>query len=268
LSADGNTAIVGGPYDRSIGAAWFFTRHDSAWTQHGSKLVGSGAVENARQGASVALSADGNTAIVGGPYDNSFIGAAWVYKGSGGQWTQQGSKLVGSGAVESARQGTSAALSADGSTAIVGAVGDNWHTGAAWVFTRNGSVWTQQGSKLVGTGAIGNASQGASVALSADGNTAVVGGPRDNLYAGAAWVFTRNADVWTQQAVNWSAPARLDKHDKVPRSRYQPTAKLPSWAGFRTTCLGGRPGCTAAGARSGARSTEDFKTVGHSAAPQ
>ena len=48
--------------------------------------------------------------------------------------------------------------------------------------------FTQQGPKLVGTGAVGNAFQGYSVALSADGNTAIVGGPTDNSAAGAAWV--------------------------------------------------------------------------------
>jgi hypothetical protein len=40
--------------------------------------------------------------------------------------------------------------------------------------------FTQQGAKLVGTGAVGKAQQGGSVALSGDGNTAIVGGPADN----------------------------------------------------------------------------------------
>jgi len=112
-----------------------------------------------------------------------------VFTRSGGVWTQQGSKLVGSGAVGSfVQQGVSAALSADGNTAIVGGQTDNNATGAAWVFTRSGGVWTQQGSKLVGTGAAGGgAQQGASVALS--DNTAIVGGNSDNLGVGAAWVF-------------------------------------------------------------------------------
>jgi len=61
---------------------------------------------------------------------------------------------------------------------MVGGDGDNNFTGAAWVFTRSGGVWSQQGSKLVGTGAVGPAGQGRSVALSADGNTAIVGGER------------------------------------------------------------------------------------------
>jgi hypothetical protein len=200
LSADGNTAIVGGQLDNSnAGAVWIFTRSGGVWTQQGSKLVGTGAAGNAHQGLSVALSGDGNTAIVGGYSDNSLAGAAWVFVRSGGVWSQQGAKLVGTSAVGGANQGTSVALSADGNTAIVGGDTDNSHAGAAWVFTRSGAAWSQQGAKLVGTGAVGTAAQGQSVALSADGNTAVVGGPTDNAVIGAAWIYTRNGGVWTQQ---------------------------------------------------------------------
>jgi hypothetical protein len=213
LSADGNTAIVGGRGDiepisqLAVGAAWVFTRSGGVWTQQGTKLVGTGAVGEAHQGSSVAVSADGNTAIVGGPGDNSDVGAAWVYTRSNGVWTQQGAKLVGSDAVGQAGQGVSVSLSADGNTAIVGGPGDNsFAGGAAWVYTSSNGVWSQQGSKLVGTGAVGNASQGYSVALSGDGNTAIVGGPNDDnpgdgaLNApGATWVYTRSGSVWTQQ---------------------------------------------------------------------
>jgi hypothetical protein len=159
--------------------------------QPGSKLVGTGAVGPAEQGWSVALSADGNTAIVGGITDNRLTGAVWVFTRSGGGWTQQGSKLVGAGAVGQGGQGISVALSADGTTAIVGGPYDNSYTGAAWVYSRGGTVWTQQGNKLVGTGAVGSAMQGSSVALSADGNTAIVGAYADNRVTGAAWVHTR-----------------------------------------------------------------------------
>src|SRR5205823_2464686 len=105
-------------------------------------------------------------------------------------WTQQGPELVGTG--QNGRQGYSVALSADGNTAIVGGPYDG-SSGGGWVFTRSGGVWTQQGSNLVGTGAVGNAQQGSSVALSADGNTAIVGGFQDNSGAGAAWVFVSSA---------------------------------------------------------------------------
>jgi hypothetical protein len=205
LSGDGNTAIVSGPFDNGgAGAAWVFTRSGGVWAQQGPKLVGTGAVGTpAVQGFSVALSSDGNTAILGGPYDDFDAGAAWVFTRSGGVWTQQGPKLVGAGAVSApfsqVFQGFSVALSGDGNTAIVGGPSDNDDTGAAWVFTRSGGVWTQQGPKLVGTGVVGIADQGNSVALSGDGNTAILGGPVDSNGIGAAWVFTRSGEVWTQQ---------------------------------------------------------------------
>ncbi|MBY0248207.1 MAG: IPT/TIG domain-containing protein, partial [Nitrospiraceae bacterium] len=70
--------------------------------------------------------------------------------------TQQGPKLVGTGAAAGiVQQGYSVALSADGATALVGGPADDTNTGAAWVFTRTGGSWTQQGTKLVGTGAVG-----------------------------------------------------------------------------------------------------------------
>jgi hypothetical protein len=205
LSADGNTAIVGG---WRAEAAWVFTRSGNVWTQQGNKLVGTGAVGSARQGMSVALSADGDTAIVGGWSDNSKTGAAWVFTRSGGVWSQHGKKLVGTGAVGSSNQGMSVALSADGNTAIVGGPGDNpWNrsapfglgaAGAAWVFTRSGGGWTQEGEKLVCAGAMGSARQGISVALTADGNIAIVGGFADDGNVGAVSVFTRNGGHWTQ----------------------------------------------------------------------
>ena len=150
-------------------------------------------------GLFVSLSADGNTAIVGGRLDDSQAGAAWVWSRSGGAWTQQGSKLFGSGALGSANQGSSASLSADGNTAIIGGPLDNNHAGAAWVWTRSGGVWTQQSTKLIGSGAVPvvyeghGAEQGVSVSLSADGSTAIVAGPSDGG-SGAVWVFAAGAN--------------------------------------------------------------------------
>lgn len=79
ISADGNTALVGGYNDNGAGAAWVFARCGGAWTQQYDKLVGNGAVGHARQGRSVALSSDGSTAIVGGDEDNGLTGAAWIF---------------------------------------------------------------------------------------------------------------------------------------------------------------------------------------------
>ena len=220
ISADGNTAIVGGPDDdNGVGAAWVFTRNSAVsgapWSQQGGKLSGSGALPDSAgfvyQGYSVALSADGNTAILGAPLDNGGLGAAWIFTRANGAWTQQGAKLTGSGALftpaSPVSQGASVGLSADGNTAIIGGPLDNGGFGAAWIFTRGNAAqapWTQQGAKLTGSGASGTfPEQGSSVALSADGNTAILGAPFDNAGAGALWVFTRNTAApgtpWTQQ---------------------------------------------------------------------
>jgi PKD repeat protein len=200
VSADGNTAIVGGYLDNdAAGAAWIFTRVDGVWSQQSAKLVGSGATGNAEQGWSVAISGDGNTAIIGGPADDTGKGAAWVFVRSSGTWSQQGNKLVGGGASGKANQGWAVALSADGNTALVGGPGDNTSTGAFWAFTRSGTSWKQQGNKVVATGEAGAAAMGWSLALSADGATLLAGGPHDNYQAGAGWIFTQSAGKWTQQ---------------------------------------------------------------------
>lgn len=266
LSADGNTLIVGGPNDDhpsgyyggfqafyGTGAAWVFNRSHGVWTQQGGKLVGTGAVVVpnpvtgapvvAIQGWSVGLSADGNTAILGAPGDNRFLGAAWVFaRSSASVWTQQGDKLVGTGSVcACAHLGQSVALSGDGITAMVGGYFDGQGSGATWVFTRSAGVWTQQGSKLVGTGAVGavvatggrypGAEQGQSVSLSADGNTAIIGGHYDNNFIGAAWVFTRFAGTWSQEG------SKLVSSDYVGQSLLGYSVALS--ADGRTAIVGG-----------------------------
>src|SRR5204863_1494905 len=138
-------------------------------------------------------------ALIGAYGDNGSVGAAWAFTRSGGVWTQQGTKLTGSGETGTGRFGVSAALSADGDTALIGGYLDNGAVGAAWAFTRSGGVWTQQGTKLTGSGETGNGQFGSSAALSADGETALIGGWTDNGLVGAAWAFTRSGGVWTQQ---------------------------------------------------------------------
>ena len=122
-----------------------------------------------------------------------FAGLLCTAQPAPAQFKQAGPRLVGTGNVGNALQGFSVALSADGNTAIVGGLNDNAGVGAAWVFTRSGRTWRQQGGKLVGTGGSAPTQQGYAVALSADGNTAIVGGLRE------AWVFTRRGGTWTQQ---------------------------------------------------------------------
>ena len=199
LSADGDTAIVGGW--RAEGS-WVFTRRGGIWSQQGKQLIGSGAVGSARQGMSVALSADGNTAIVGGWSDHDRTGAAWVFTRSSGIWSQQGKKLVGSGAVGGARQGMSsrcpptATPPSSGARVTVRGIGrcpsvlDRRAQHGYSSATKGSGRNKARGS--VSSSAVGTARQGKSVALSADGNVAIVGGLAGDDGVGTATVFTRN----------------------------------------------------------------------------
>jgi hypothetical protein len=171
---------------------WFVSR------QQGNKLVGSGNVGAAQQGFSVALSADGNTLASGGNADAGNTGAVWVFTRSGTDWSQQTqNKLVGTGGITGAQQGYSVALSADGNTLASGGPTDVLGTGAVWIYTRSGTTWAQQGSKVFA--ATGGAQQGFSVALSADGNTLASGGPAFYGNSGSTWVFTRSGSTWSSQ---------------------------------------------------------------------
>src|ERR1017187_135692 len=124
LSTDANTALVASFPE---GATVFKRNATGTWSQQG-KLFGTGAAGDAVQGSALALSGDGNTALVGGLGDNNSVGAVWVFgRDASGNWHQQGNKLVGSGGVSpyGIFQGSSVALSADGSTAVVGGPGDD-----------------------------------------------------------------------------------------------------------------------------------------------
>ncbi|MGA2163451.1 MAG: hypothetical protein ABSH36_03170 [Solirubrobacteraceae bacterium] len=221
LSADGHTAMIGGPADNGgAGAIWVFARSGSTWSQQGEKLVGdcaggcanegTGETGEGEFGSTVALSEDGDTALIGGPADNGGAGAAWVFARSGSTWSQQGEKLVGDCTASCVNEGTgetgggkfatSVALAEDGDTALIGGPADNGGAGAVWVFTRSSGAWSQQGQKLTGGGANGEGEFGYSVALSEDGNTAVIGGPEDAAATGAVWVYTRSGGGWSQQA--------------------------------------------------------------------
>src|SRR5262247_2168922 len=204
------------------------------------------------EGHGVALSGDGNTLAVGAPYessnakgingnqnDNSLYaaGAVYVFVRRNDAWTQQ-AYIKASNPGQSDKFGFVVALSQDGNTLAVSAPGeasaakgingdqnDNSipEAGAAYVFTRAGTTWSQQAYiKASNTGEPGVGDQfadgdrfGFSLALSADGNTLAAGAiaedsgtkgingdQSDNSQqgSGAVYVFFRNGSAWSQQA--------------------------------------------------------------------
>jgi hypothetical protein len=222
ISAEGTTVLVGAPY--YPGHAWVFTGSGSTWSisgeLSGAANKGASSCENEGEceglfGQSVALSADGQFALVGAPGLPGQRGAAWVFEDKEGAWTPAGGQL---GRMQTtadgrkARFGYSVALSASGETALIGARGyeiekeveengqtrkESLDTGAAWVYSGVGTNthnWVEQG-KL--TGAQQEAEQmGGSVALSASGETALVGAARYGERVGAGWLFERSGGGW------------------------------------------------------------------------
>lgn len=201
LSADGHTALVGAFSDEGrVGSAYAFRESGGTWRQIGRRITPSDEQGEGFFGRSVALSASGTAALIGGSEDSKHRGAAWFFELGGEGFEQIGHKLTG-GEEESGigEFGSGVALSADGSTAVVGAPGDNNRAGAAWVFQRNGTTWHEQGHKLTGSGAEPPSSTGYNVAISGDGRIVIASGLNDAGGVGAAWVFGRSSGAWSQQ---------------------------------------------------------------------
>ena len=193
LSGDGLTAVVGAPGDHtSRGAAWVFTFNGTAWQPAG-ELAGAGEEGQGRFGASVAISADGQTILAGAPRSGGEHGAAWLFRHSGSSWVPQGSALL-SGVADAARFGSSTALSADGSTALIGARRSGEDAGAASVFAQGVGGWSEQAA-ITGPGQP-EEEFGLAVALSPDGSTALVSAPGYAENHGAAWLFRRSGSTW------------------------------------------------------------------------
>ncbi len=148
----GDTAIIGANADDNAkGAAYIFTRTGSVWTQQ-QKINVSDAGSYPNFGHAVSLS--GETALIAAPgYMGQLAGSAYVFVPNGTTWTRQ-AKLTASDGQPGDGLGNWAA-SLDGDTALLGA---GWYqhkegTGAAYIFTRTGTTWTQQAKLLASDGA-------------------------------------------------------------------------------------------------------------------
>lgn len=152
-------------------------------------------------GADTAI--DGDTLVVGSNSTERgrlLAGAAYVFVRSGTDWILQ-AKLVPNDPVAIHFFGWAVAISGD--TIVVGAAGDNFagtYSGAAYIFERTGTTWTQR-AKLIPSDTRAGDEFGTSVAI--HGNTVVVGANNHDdgaANAGAAFVFVRHGNHWTQQA--------------------------------------------------------------------
>jgi len=267
LSADGNTIAIGAPHESSgangingnqndssvysAGAVYVFTRRGDRVTQQ-AYIKASNPMPGADFGSSVVLSRDGNTMAVAAYYESSAAtgingnqndrsipeaGAVYVFVRSGNTWSQQayikasntGTAAVGDGFAEGDQFGYSIALSSDGNTLAVGAIGEDSNatgingnqadnsanqSGAAYVFTRTGSSWSQQ-AYIKSTMTRPNILFGYSIGLSANGDTLAVAEYDADRGKGALYVLERSGGAWSHQARIQDQAEHLEPQDSL-----------------------------------------------------
>lgn len=246
LSGDGETLAVGAGWEGSAatgiqgeqsnndaydsGAVYVFQRIGVSWTQQ-AYIKASNTDQGDYFGSILALSHDGNTLAVGAFGESSAAtqingdqasnaapeaGAVYVFTRSGIAWSQEA--YIKPVNAQAYGYFSKPALSADGNTLAVAAFGEE----AVHVYTRSNSIWTNQ-AHFKGSNSVDGDQFGRSIAMSADGKTLVVGAisedsgsPGDQAdnsvqNAGAAYVFVRTGDVWSQQAyIKASNPGKND----------------------------------------------------------
>jgi FG-GAP repeat len=252
ISDDGNTIAIGAPHDSSgargvngnpgdkavysSGAVYVYSRRGNNWSQQ-AFLKAASPGEGANFGSTVALSQDGNILAIAAYYEGSAAtgidgdqndrsipeaGAVYIFTRTGNTWSQQayikasntGNAAVGDSFAEGDQFGYSIALSSDGRTLAVGAIGEDSNatgvngnqadnsanqSGAAYVFARNGSTWTQQ-AYVKSSMTRPNVLFGYSIGLSANGDTLAVAEYDADRGKGALYVLTRSAGGWSHQA--------------------------------------------------------------------
>ncbi len=244
LSADGDTLAVSAPGEDSsslsintlpndnsavdAGAVYLFTRSDSGFWSETDYIKADNTDSFDSFGSSLALSADGQTLVVGAqgedsamgpagplPSDNSASSAGAVYlfvKPTDGLWYQK-TFLKASNADGGDHFGRSVSLDADGTTLAVGAdlerssadgpnadESDNSavNAGAVYIFVLSSSeIWYQQ-AYLKASNSDPDDRFGETLSLAADGNTLIVGAPQEDSYFSG--VFTNESDNSAQDS--------------------------------------------------------------------
>ena len=245
------------------GAVHIFTRHETTWTQQ-AFIKASNAEAGDEFGHSVSLADDGNTLVVsahledsnatginGSQIDNTAIdsGAVYVFTRSGTTWSQQAYIKASNTDIDD-EFGSFVELSSDGNTLAISAINEDSNAtdingdelnnstnnaGATYIFTRNGSVWTQQAYiKASNTGS--SDLFGQSLSLSVSGNILAVSAYREDTSGtntGAVYTFSRNSNTWSPQS--------FIKH-LAPFRAYESFGQSISLSGDGTVLAIGSPG--------------------------
>jgi hypothetical protein len=235
----GNQSDTSAPYAGAVyifsraGSTWTQQAYVKASNARLNSYFGS-SVALSSDGSTLAVGAEGessNATGIGGNQSNTSTanaGAVYLFSRSATVWTQK-AYVKASNTRLNSRFGGSVALSADGTTLATGASGESSNAtviggnqsdtsqpnaGAVYIFSRSGTAWMQQAYVKASNGRSGS-ELGSSLALSSDGSTLAVGAAFESsnatgiggnqsdtsaAFAGAVYIFSRSATVWTQQA--------------------------------------------------------------------
>jgi len=252
VAISGDTVIVGAWKEDTTaadaGAAYIFTKTGTTWTQQ-QKIQASDAQAGDQFGISVSI--DGETVVVGAYAEDTGgadAGSAYVFTRSGTTWTQQ-QKIQASDLQVSDYFGWSVSISGD--TVVVAANREDTggtDAGAAYIFTRSGTTWTEQ-AKIQASDAQATDYFGYSVAIS--GDTVIVGAWKESpgaAAAGSAYIFTRSGTTWTQQAKilasdlerndSFGDSVAIDVDTVVVGARYEDTGDTSAGAAYIFTRSG------------------------------
>jgi hypothetical protein len=217
VAVHGDTVLVSAPLDDhsgivSAGSVYVFVRSAGVWSE-ATKLIANPEDLVVQFEFGNALALCGDTAVVGIARHNGaaglLTGKSYVFRGAGAVWSVE-AVLSASDQAQLDAFGTSVDIDSD--RILIGASGSPGAAataGAAYVFDRSGSTWTETSKLTAGDGEVGDRF-GNSVSVSAD--TALVGAFVDSYgsfpSAGSAYVFNGAGTSWTQGAkLKSSAPA-------------------------------------------------------------
>lgn len=218
MDANAEVLVVGTVYGKGKvsgeGCVYIYRYVDFAWVLE-KRLYADDGLVNDYYGMSVELSRDGKVLVVGASGHDSNgtdSGAVYIYTYYEGDWVLR-SKLTASDGNTYDSFGASVAVNTTGSTVIIGAVGHSSSQGAVYTYVRVGDSWVFQ-SKLTASDKANSDEFGASVAINAEGNLAVVGAPGCDgsvQWQGKVYLFKKTVNTWTQiQILEHTDPASED----------------------------------------------------------
>lgn len=218
ISHSGDVALLGAPNDDdnggASGSAYVFRFDGSQWMEE-AKLLPDDGFRGHQFGVSVALSAAGDVALVGAPFNDDNgdgSGSAYVFRFDGSQWSQE-AKIIPADNAAGDVFGIHVAISPDGTIAFASATAADHlggSSGAVYVFRFNGGQWVEEATILPSDGA-GGQIFGSALAVSGAGDRLLVGAWGEANNTGSAYVFQFDGLDWIEEAklvANDAAPGR------------------------------------------------------------